>query len=57
MQITRPFALAFLLFTGACASTPGDRGFWRGPVNEVVVLDVFLDGELLRAWDESAGDG
>jgi hypothetical protein len=27
MQITRPLALAFLLFfTGACASTPGDRG-------------------------------
>ncbi len=27
MQITRPIALAFLLvLTGACASTPGDRG-------------------------------
>jgi hypothetical protein len=26
MQITRPLALAFLLLTGACASTPGDRG-------------------------------
>jgi hypothetical protein len=26
VQITRPLALAFLLFTGACASTPGQRG-------------------------------
>ncbi len=26
MQTTRSIALAFLLLTGACASTPGDRG-------------------------------
>jgi hypothetical protein len=26
MQITRPLALAFLLLTGACASTPRERG-------------------------------
>jgi hypothetical protein len=26
MRITRPLALAFLFLTGACASTPGERG-------------------------------
>jgi hypothetical protein len=31
MQITRPVALAFLLLTGACASTPRERGSQEAP--------------------------
>jgi hypothetical protein len=31
MQITRSLALAFLLLTGACAATPGDRGAQEAP--------------------------
>jgi hypothetical protein len=31
MRITRPLALAFLLLTGACASTPGNRGSREAP--------------------------
>jgi hypothetical protein len=31
MPTTRPLALAFLLLTGACAATPGDRGAQEAP--------------------------
>jgi hypothetical protein len=53
MQITRPLALAFLLLTGACASTPGDRGSQdaakqplRGGVAEFRVTSY--DGHVLE---------
>jgi hypothetical protein len=53
MRITRPLALAFLFLTGACASTPGDRGSQeaaktplRGGVAEFRL--TFYDGGDLR---------